>query len=194
MSKKAEGPAKTAKVAPKPAKGIATGMAVPTQKAARKEIDWEAVEMQYRAGIRSLKEIGKEFGVSDAGIIKRARRDEWTRAPREASKRAVVLKQKTPLCEQDRSGFVYVIYIDTGHERLHKIGMAKTFGDRLSQHQCSSPFEIRVACCYFVGNMRMEERELHDLFKGRHLRGEWYALTDDDLRLIARRSLLSEAA
>lgn len=45
----------------------------------RKAIDWEAVEMQYRAGIRSLKEIGAEFGVSDAGIIKRAKRDGWVR-------------------------------------------------------------------------------------------------------------------
>lgn len=35
--------------------------------------------MQYRAGIRSLKEIGAEFGVSDAGILKRAKRDSWER-------------------------------------------------------------------------------------------------------------------
>jgi hypothetical protein len=45
----------------------------------RKKVDWEAVEIQYRAGIRSLKDIGAEFGVSDAGILKRAKRDGWTR-------------------------------------------------------------------------------------------------------------------
>lgn len=45
----------------------------------RKVIDWEAVEIQYRAGIRSLKDIGAEFGVSDAAIIKRAKRDSWVR-------------------------------------------------------------------------------------------------------------------
>ncbi len=45
----------------------------------RKQIDWEAVEIQYRAGIRSLKDIGAEFGVSDAAIIKRAKRDSWAR-------------------------------------------------------------------------------------------------------------------
>lgn len=45
----------------------------------RKIIDWEAVEIQYRAGIRPLKSIGKEFDVSDAAIIKRARRDGWER-------------------------------------------------------------------------------------------------------------------
>jgi hypothetical protein len=42
-------------------------------------INWEKVELHYRAGIRSLKDIGAEFGVSDAGIIKRAKRDGWTR-------------------------------------------------------------------------------------------------------------------
>lgn len=45
----------------------------------RKKVDWEAVEIQYRAGIRSLKDIGSEFGVSDAGILKRAKRDGWVR-------------------------------------------------------------------------------------------------------------------
>lgn len=45
----------------------------------RKIIDWEAVAIHYRAGIRSLKDIGAEFGVSDAGILKRAKRDEWPR-------------------------------------------------------------------------------------------------------------------
>jgi hypothetical protein len=44
-----------------------------------KSIEWDKVELHYRAGIRSLKDIGAEFGVSDAGIIKRAKRDKWTR-------------------------------------------------------------------------------------------------------------------
>ena len=47
--------------------------------AKKKLIDWEAVELHYRAGIRSLKDIGAEYGVSDAGIIKRAKRDDWER-------------------------------------------------------------------------------------------------------------------
>lgn len=45
----------------------------------RKVIDWESVEIQYRAGIRSLKDIGREFDVSDAAIVKRAKRDGWAR-------------------------------------------------------------------------------------------------------------------
>jgi len=47
-----------------------------TQKVA---IDWELVEVHYRAGIRSLKDIGAEYGVSDAGILKKAKKEGWTR-------------------------------------------------------------------------------------------------------------------
>jgi len=42
-------------------------------------IDWDALEPHYRAGIRSLKDIGNEFGVSDAAIIKKAKREGWDR-------------------------------------------------------------------------------------------------------------------
>lgn len=45
----------------------------------RKQIDWESLEIQYRAGLRSLKDMGAEYGVSDAAIIKRAKRDGWVR-------------------------------------------------------------------------------------------------------------------
>lgn len=52
----------------------------PTQtKPTKPAIDWEGVEMQYRAGLRSLKDIGGQYGVSDAGILKRAKRDGWVR-------------------------------------------------------------------------------------------------------------------
>ncbi len=50
-------------------------MTKPTSKA----VDWLAIEPQYRAGIRPLRDIGAEFGVSDAAIIKRAKRDGWVR-------------------------------------------------------------------------------------------------------------------
>lgn len=45
----------------------------------KRVIDWEKIEIQYRAGVRSLKDIGDEFGVSDAGIIKKAKVCKWDR-------------------------------------------------------------------------------------------------------------------
>ena len=47
--------------------------------AEKRVIDWEMVAVHYRAGIRSLKDIGKEYGVSDAGILKKAKVLGWTR-------------------------------------------------------------------------------------------------------------------
>lgn len=44
-----------------------------------KDIDWSALELEYRAGVKSLRTVGAEFGISDAAIIKRAKRDGWTR-------------------------------------------------------------------------------------------------------------------
>lgn len=46
---------------------------------AKRVIDWDALAVHYRAGVRSLKDMGQEFGVSDAAIIKKARREGWTR-------------------------------------------------------------------------------------------------------------------
>lgn len=45
----------------------------------RKRVDWDLIEPHYRAGIRSLKDIGAEFGASDAAIVKHAKKNGWTR-------------------------------------------------------------------------------------------------------------------
>jgi hypothetical protein len=45
----------------------------------RKRADWDAIEPHYRAGIRALKDIASEFDVSDAAIVKHARKMGWTR-------------------------------------------------------------------------------------------------------------------
>lgn len=44
-----------------------------------KAVDWKSIELEYRAGIRTLRAIGDQYGVSNAGILKRAKRDGWTR-------------------------------------------------------------------------------------------------------------------
>ena len=48
-------------------------------KAKRPAVDWESVEREYRAGIRSLRDIAGEFGCTETAIRKRAKRDEWER-------------------------------------------------------------------------------------------------------------------
>lgn len=54
-------PARTSKVA---------GVAAP---------DWEKIELDYRAGIKTLRQIAGENGITEGAIRKRAKRDDWTR-------------------------------------------------------------------------------------------------------------------
>ena len=150
-------------------------------------IDWEAVERDYRAGILSVREIGAKCGCTHTAINKRAKRDGWERDRAARQQEPVRLVSD----ELDRAGFVYVIYLeDTASERFYKIGMAASFTARYDAHQCASPFPICVACAYFVGNMRAEERFLHAEFSDKRVRGEWFRLADSDLNQIARRAKL----
>jgi hypothetical protein len=45
----------------------------------RKAVDWEAVEREYRAGQLSVSEIGRQHGLTEGAIRKRAKRDDWQR-------------------------------------------------------------------------------------------------------------------
>ena len=159
--------------------------AKPTSKAAKRVTpDWERIELDYRAGIKTLRQIADGSGVSHVAVSKRAHKHGWERAHKPEP---VALARD----DLDKAGFVYVIYLDdSANERFYKIGMSAAFSARFDAHQCASPFNICVATAYFTGNMRAEERDLHTLFEDQRVRGEWFRLTHDDLQLIARRALL----
>ena len=44
-----------------------------------RSINWPAIEIDYRAGVKSLRVLGAEYGISHGAINKRARRDGWPR-------------------------------------------------------------------------------------------------------------------
>jgi hypothetical protein len=48
-------------------------------KSPRKEVDWELIERDYRAGLLSVREIAASQGITHAAINKRAKRDGWER-------------------------------------------------------------------------------------------------------------------
>jgi hypothetical protein len=45
----------------------------------KKPVDWESIEADYRAGVKSLRVMSAEYGVSHVAIKKRADREGWTR-------------------------------------------------------------------------------------------------------------------
>lgn len=44
-----------------------------------KKIDWERIEVDYRAGIKTLRDIAQEHGITHGAITKRSKRDDWVR-------------------------------------------------------------------------------------------------------------------
>ena len=45
----------------------------------RNKTDWETISRHYRAGCRSLRDIGNEYGISEGAIRKRAKKEGWPR-------------------------------------------------------------------------------------------------------------------
>lgn len=45
----------------------------------KKVVDWELIERLYRAGVKTIREIAAEHGISHTAIQKRAKKEDWTR-------------------------------------------------------------------------------------------------------------------
>lgn len=48
-------------------------------KPTRSNADWERIEQDYRAGVKSLREIAGEHGITEGAIRKKAKKDSWER-------------------------------------------------------------------------------------------------------------------
>lgn len=162
--------------------------------ARRSDIDWDAVKRQYAEGALSLRALSDACKVSVSQIRLKAKREGWHRGERAEPARFVQLRKGGGVrasCENDRQdGYLYVFYVEANGERMYKIGIAKEPMSRRRAHQVSNPLELMVACCYYTPSAYSEESFLHDTFAGKHIRGEWFRLGSEDLRLIAARSLL----
>jgi hypothetical protein len=55
--------------------------------------DWEAIEREYRAGQLSVREIARQYAVSEGAIRKRAKAEGWERALADVVRKAVREKQ-----------------------------------------------------------------------------------------------------
>ena len=45
----------------------------------KRNINWEKIELDYRAGIKTLREIADEHGIAHGSITKRIKHESWTR-------------------------------------------------------------------------------------------------------------------
>ena len=78
----------------------------------------------------------------------------------------------------DISGWVYFIKADNG---LCKIGMSKHPKERIRKLGIVLPYTLHAILLLKTTNPRQLEREIHELFEEKRVRGEWFKLDKQDI-------------
>jgi hypothetical protein len=94
----------------------------------KKTTDWERIELDYRAGIMTLREMGALHSVSEGAIRKRAKRDSWSRDLNTKIKmRADELVRKEEVRKAVRSDAIVseVRQVEIGAEMLKDIKLGR---------------------------------------------------------------------
>lgn len=77
-------------------------------------------------------------------------------------------------------GYIYVLRSPYGY----KIGKTKNPTKRLNHFGVKLPFETEVIILKETKNYHLTERELHEKFMHKRIRGEWFQLNERDLKYI----------
>lgn len=81
----------------------------------------------------------------------------------------------------NREGYVYLIESSTGN---YKIGRTVNPDNRMATFSVKLPFEIEYTCLIKCDDMYQMERDLHNRFQHRHVNGEWFKLSPEDVNYI----------
>lgn len=84
--------------------------------------------------------------------------------------------------EKDENVVGYIYIVESGG--YHKIGKAMSVRNRVGELQVGNPNPIQIVLQKEVVNVGQIEKDLLDLFKDKKVRGEWFQLTDEDIKLI----------
>lgn len=78
---------------------------------------------------------------------------------------------------------VYVLKSD----KFYKIGVASAISKRVGMLQTGNPFKLEVITQINFTNYKdayNKEKELHRMFSDKHFHGEWFTLSDDDIKKV----------
>jgi hypothetical protein len=82
---------------------------------------------------------------------------------------------------EKNEGWVYVIGDTYGN---YKIGFTNDFEKRLNSYRTSMPNEPEVIAIIKTKDMSGLEKRLHNKYKDRHIKNEWFKLTKSDLEYL----------
>lgn len=97
--------------------------------------------------------------------------------PESAFDKPVKNKEKSAVS----AGYVYLIRAKTGE---CKIGCATNIEKRIAAFTVQPPFEYEVIHSFKADHMRKAESQLHEMYKSKHVKGEWFVLDDVDIEEI----------
>lgn len=101
----------------------------------KKPTDWERIELDYRAGILTLREMASAAGVTEGAIRKRAKRDDWTRdlsAKIKAKADDLVRKQEVRSEVRNESTLTERVLIEAGAEAILRVKLGHR--SRITRH------------------------------------------------------------
>ena len=136
------------------------------------ELEWQVIfEGTWAECFEKLHSLPAEKSVFDEDYrVPAPRGDKPVRKPRPA-----------PQVQADTTPSTEYVYFLLGNG-LYKIGKTtRQPEERLKDYSPKLPFETELVKVIKTKNCTKLERELHRRFKAKHVRGEWYALTADDL-------------
>jgi hypothetical protein len=79
------------------------------------------------------------------------------------------------------------LYLMQAANGLIKIGIAADPQLRLGQINTGSPIEVNLLDAFADATAKLSETELHRLFVDKRVKGEWFALSEEDIAYIRRR-------
>jgi len=84
----------------------------------------------------------------------------------------------------ESTGFVYVLR-ETITKNISVIGRAKDIDSRLNWYGKTLPYDLELVGLIHSEDYVQLEKQLHKMFEAKHVRGEWFNLSEADLAELA---------
>lgn len=86
-------------------------------------------------------------------------------------------------CKTHPTHFLYLIKCDSSY----KIGYAKNLWSRVNNIRCMNPSEVKLIASigfHSLNSVKHTEEVIHNKLMRKHIRGEWFKLSDNDVKNI----------
>ena len=124
----------------------------------------------------------KAYHISDDGkngFIKRRTQEELLEI--QEANRIAREAFETDFPKRPEMGHIYLVASETGH---YKIGRAQKLDQRIQQFGVKIPFKTWLAHSFVSDDYKNAEKLLHEKYSAKRSHGEWFVLSDDDVKEI----------